>query len=55
MGVGDGGEDADLVEGILLLFGGEVEEFDFFECVGVVVLEPDDFVDEGVGAFTEFG
>lgn len=40
MRVRDGGKDADLVESVLFLFWWKMKEFDFFEGINLVVLEP---------------
>ncbi len=55
VGAFDGGKDADFVEGVLLLFFGEVVHFDFFESVDLGVHDSLDLVDAGVGALAEFG
>lgn len=47
----DGGEDADLVEGVLLFLFAEVLHFDFLECVDLVVLDALDLVDGAVRSF----
>ena len=52
--MGDRGQNSYFVECILFLFGGQIEKFDFFQGVDVIIFEPDDFVDNRVSSFTEF-
>ena len=48
----DGGEDSDLVQGILLLFLRELAHFDLLQNILDTVTVPDDRVDTAVGALT---
>ena len=51
----DWGKDTHLIDSVMDLPCGKVEQFDFFECVYRLVNESFDFVDTGVGSFAEFG
>ena len=49
----DWGKDSDFVEGILLLFVGEIGHFDFLESIDLRIDDSLDFVDARVGSFSE--
>jgi len=51
----EGGEDADLVEGVLLFFVGEVVHLHFFEGVDLGVDDALHLVDGGVGPLAQLG
>jgi hypothetical protein len=51
----EGGEDPYLIEGIFLLFIGEVIHLDLFEGVDLRIGDALHFVDAGVCSLTQFG
>ena len=51
----DWGKDTHLIDGVMDLSGGEVEEFNFFEGVYRLIDKALDFVDTGVSSFAQFG
>jgi hypothetical protein len=53
--VANRGEDSDLVESVLFLFGAEVAHLYPFEGINLVVLQSEHLVDGGVGSVAEFG
>jgi hypothetical protein len=55
VGVGDAGEDANLIESISHFFGVAVGNFNFFHRVYKPVLFSLDFVDRGEGALAHLG